>query len=145
VPARSLDAGAWEQLAGDLGRALRSHSGRHGVHLALAAACYERGVPLADGPSLARAICSHSGESDDRPQVWETTAQRVAGGQVVTGFGWLAQHAPDLAAAIDAALPRGGWRSARPTSRPRSTRRSLATAVLEQRGTSSMRAAPPPR
>jgi hypothetical protein len=100
--------GALGALAVDLGRALRRHHGRHGVHLALAGACYDRGVPLERGPELARAICAASGESDDRPQVWQTTADRVRSSQVVTGYGHLARHWPDLAALVDAALPSGG-------------------------------------
>ncbi len=49
-----------------------------------AGACYDRGVPLERGPELARAICAASGETDDRPQVWQTTADRVRAGQTVT-------------------------------------------------------------
>lgn len=104
----AVDVGQLGALAADLGRALRRHHGRHGVHLALAGACYDRGVPLAKGPELARAICAVSGESDDRPQVWQTTADRVASGLAVTGYGHLARHWPDLAAIVDAALPAGG-------------------------------------
>lgn len=102
------DIGTWNALASDLGRALTRHTGRHGVHLALAGACYDRGVPLERGPELARAICAASGETDDRPQVWQTTADRVRAGQTVTGYGHLATHWPDLAALIDTALPSGG-------------------------------------
>lgn len=109
VPTRdAVDPGVWATLAEDLGRALRRHHGRHGVHLALAGACYARGVPLDRGPELARAICAASGETDDRPQVWQTTADRVRSGQQVTGYGHLAEHWPDLAAIVDAALPSGG-------------------------------------
>lgn len=104
----AVDVGQLGALAVDLGRALRRHHGRHGVHLALAGACYDRGVPLAQGAELARAICAASGETDDRPQVWQTTADRVASGQAVTGYGHLARHWPDLAALVDAALPAGG-------------------------------------
>jgi hypothetical protein len=46
--------------------------------------------------------------SDDRPQVWETTAERALAGRPVTGYGHLARHWPDVAAIIDAALPAGG-------------------------------------
>ena len=114
VTSRPMEPGAWDRLAQDLGRALRHHHGRHAVHLALAGACYARGVGLLDGPALARAICAHSGESDDRPQVWETTADRIRSGQAVTGYGHLAAHWPDLAAVVDAALPAdGGARAAR--------------------------------
>lgn len=108
VEPRRVDPGTWSALAADLGRALRRHHGRHLVHLALAGACYARGVPLDLGPEIARAICNASGESDDRPQVWETTADRVRAGQTVTGYGHLAQHWPDLAQLVDAALPSGG-------------------------------------
>lgn len=114
VAPRELDVGTWSALARDLGRALRALHGRHAVHLALAGACYARGVPLAQGPTLARAIMSHSGETDDRPQVWETTASRLQSGQAVTGFGYLAEHYPDLAAVVDTALPAdGGARACR--------------------------------
>ena len=104
----AVDVGQLGALAADLGRALRRHHGRHGLHLALAGACYDRGVPLEQGATLARAIVAASGESDDRPQVWQTTADRVASGQAVTGYGHLARHWPDLAALVDAALPAGG-------------------------------------
>lgn len=114
VAQRPLSRTAWSQLAADLGRALVLHHGRHGIHMALAGACYDRGIPLDDGPELARAICAHSGETDDRPQVWQTTAARLRGGQAVTGFGHLARHWPDLAQVVDAALPRdGGAQAAR--------------------------------
>ena len=108
VPSRELDAAGWEALAADLGRALRAHHGRHGIHLALAGACYARGVALDAGPALAAAICAASGETDDRPQVWETTAAKVRSGAPHTGFEHLARHWPDLAAIVDAALPAGG-------------------------------------
>lgn len=108
APRAALDAGAWSSLAVDLGRALRRHSGRHGVHLALAGACYARGVPTERGADLARAICAASGETDDRPQVWETTAEKVRSGQGFTGYSHLARHWPDLAAIVDTALPSGG-------------------------------------
>lgn len=114
VEPRAIDAAGWEALAADLGRALQAHHGRHLVHLALAGACYARGVPLDRGPSLAAAICAASGETDDRPQVWETTAEKVRAGAPHTGFEHLARHWPDLAAIVDAALPAGGGaRSAR--------------------------------
>lgn len=114
VEPRVLDAGTWTALAEDLGHALRAHHGRHAVHLALAGACYARGVALDEGPELARAICASSGESDDRPQVWETTAERIRAGAGHTGFGHLAEHWPDLAAIVETALPAdGGARSAR--------------------------------
>ncbi len=114
VAARPLSTTAWSQLAADLGRALLGHHGRHGIHMALAGACYDRGIPLAEGPELARAICSHSGETDDRPQVWQTTADRIRGGQAVTGLGHLARHWPDLARVVEAALPHdGGAQAAR--------------------------------
>lgn len=108
VASRELDAAGWEALARDLGRALRAHHGRHGIHLALAGACYARGVALDAGPALAEAICAASGETDDRPQVWETTAAKVRAGAPHTGFEHLARHWPDLAAIVDAALPAGG-------------------------------------
>lgn len=108
VEPRAVDVGALGALAVDLGRALRRHHGRHLVHLALAGACYARGIALDHGPELARAICAASGETDDRPQVWQTTADRARSGQPVTGYGHLAQHWPDLAALVDAALPSGG-------------------------------------
>lgn len=108
VEPRAVDVGTLNALAQDLGRALRRHHGRHGVHLALAGACYARGIPLDQGASLARAICAASGETDDRPQVWQTTADRVRSGQQVTSYGHLAEHWPDLAAIVDAALPSGG-------------------------------------
>jgi len=108
VEPRAVDVGALGALAVDLGRALRRHHGRHLVHLALAGACYSRGIPLDHGPTLALAICAASGETDDRPQVWQTTADRVRSGQPTTGYGHLAQHWPDLAALVDAALPSGG-------------------------------------
>jgi hypothetical protein len=114
VEPRAIDAGTWSALAEDLGRALRAHHGRHHLHLALAGACYARGVPLDGGPALARAICAASGESDDRPQVWETTAEKIRSGAAHTGFGFLAEHWPDLAAIVEAALPAdGGARGAR--------------------------------
>jgi hypothetical protein len=84
------------------------------VHLALAGACYARGVPLEQGPTLARAICAASGETDDRPQVWETTAEKVRAGAPHTGYGHLARHWPSLAALVDTAFPSdGGAREAR--------------------------------
>lgn len=127
VSPRVLDAGAWSSLAADLGRALRRHHGRHGVHLALAGACYARGVPLDRGPELARAICAASGETDDRPQVWQTTADRVRAGQAVTGYGHLAQHWPDLAAIVDAAFPAcGGAREIRDELDRRGSIRAVA-------------------
>jgi len=108
VEPRAIDPGTWAELAEDLGRALRAHHGRHHLHLALAGACYARGVPLDRGPELARAICAASGDSDDRPQVWETTAEKIRSGAAHTGFGHLQEHWPDLAAAVDAALPADG-------------------------------------
>lgn len=110
----AVDPGAWRALAEDLGRALRRHHGRHGLHLAIAGAVFSRGVPPEVGAELGRAIVAVSGETDDRPQVWQTTADRVRAGQAVTGFGQLARHWPDVAAIIDAALPAdGGARAAR--------------------------------
>lgn len=114
VASRELDAGQWEALARDLGRALQRHHGRHLVHRALAGACYARGVPLDRGPALAEAICVYSRETDDRPQVWQTTADRVRSGQAVEGYGHLAKTWPDLAAIVDTALPAdGGARACR--------------------------------
>lgn len=108
VEPRPLDVGAFAALAVDLGRAIRGYTGRHGLHLALAGAVYGRGVPLAQGPELARAITLTSGESDDRPQVWATTAQRVAAGQAVQGYGRLRESWPLVADVVDAALPHDG-------------------------------------
>ena len=108
VEPRDVDVGTWSALAVDLGRALTRHHGRHAVHLALAGACFARGLPLDMAQTFAQAVCRTSGETDDRPQVWQTTADRVRSGQIVTGYGHLAQHWPDLAARIDAALPSGG-------------------------------------
>lgn len=114
VDSTPIDAGELAQLAADLGRALQGLHGRHQVHLALAGACYARGVPLEQGPVLARAICAASGETDDRPQVWETTAEKVRAGAPHTGYGHLARHWPSLAALVDTALPSdGGAREAR--------------------------------
>ena len=114
VEARPLAVGALAALALDLGRAIRGYSGRHGLHLALAGACYARGVPLTQGPELARAICAASGETDDRPQVWATTADRVRAGQAVQGYGRLREVWPFVADVVDAALPLdGGARAAR--------------------------------
>lgn len=104
----AIDVGQLGALAADLGRAIRSYSMRHGLHLALAGACYARGVPLDRGPSLGAAICAASGETDDRPQVWQTTADRFASGQAVTGYGSLTRHWPRVAAVLDAALPADG-------------------------------------
>ncbi len=104
----AVDVGQLGALAVDLGRAIRSYSMRHGLHLALAGACYARGVPLDRGPSLGAAICAASGETDDRPQVWQTTADRFASGQAVTGYGSLTRHWPRVAAVLDAALPADG-------------------------------------
>lgn len=108
VEHRDVDVGVWQALAADLGRALTRHHGRHGVHLALAGAAFARGLPLTMARTFAEGVCAVSGETDDRPQVWETTAARVQAGQAVTGYGHLAAHWPDLAAVIDAALPSGG-------------------------------------
>lgn len=105
---RDVDVGVWASLAVDLGRALTRHHGRHGVHLALAGACFARGLPLDMARVFAEGVCRSSGETDDRPQVWQTTADRVNAGQLVTGYGHLARHWPDLAAVLDAALPSGG-------------------------------------
>jgi hypothetical protein len=107
VEPREFDAGEFQTLAEDLGRALRHHSGRHQIHLALAGAVYGRGFPLERGPDLARAICSVTGETDDRPQVWQTTADRFAE-RPITGFRHLQEHWPDLARIVDAALPANG-------------------------------------
>ncbi|HSN27131.1 MAG TPA: hypothetical protein VLT45_12620, partial [Kofleriaceae bacterium] len=71
-------------------------------------------MPLERGPDLARAICAVTGEADDRPQVWQTTADRVASGRPVAGYSTLRQHWPDLAGIIDTALPAdGGAQAAR--------------------------------
>lgn len=114
VEAPALTSDVLGALAEDLGAALRRHHGRHQIHLALAGACYDRGVPLEQGPALARAICAASGESDDRPQVWATTAAKVREGHNYTGFGQLLSLWPDLAAVVDAALPQeGGAQAAR--------------------------------
>ena len=108
VEHRDVDVGTWSDLAVDLGHALRRHHGRHEVHLALAGACFDRGLPLDMAQTFATAVCRSSGETDDRPQVWRTTADRIAAGHSVTGYGHLAQRWPDLAAVIDATLPSGG-------------------------------------
>ena len=143
VESRPLSAGAWSQLAADLGRALLGHSGRHAIHLALAGACYARGVALDDGPELARVICTHSGERDDRPQVWATTADRVRGGAAVTGFGYLAQHYPDLAAVVDAALPHdGGAQAARDELDARGVPPTLTAAEVGPRLVDALRSPP---
>jgi hypothetical protein len=140
----AVDPGVWATLAEDLGRALRRHHGRHGVHLALAGACYARGVPLERGPELARAICAASGESDDRPQVWQTTADRVRGGQGVTGYGYLAQHWPDLAAIVDTAFPaEGGARALRDELDARGTLATVAAPEAAPRVRAAIEAAPP--
>ena len=138
------DIGTWNALASDLGRALTRHTVRHGVHLALAGACYDRGVPLERGPELARAICAASGETDDRPQVWQTTADRVRAGQTVTGYGHLATHWPDLAALIDTALPSGGGARA---VRDELDERGTPDAIVASEASSTIRTAltnPPP-
>ena len=140
----AVDPGVWATLAEDLGRALRRHHGRHGVHLALAGACYARGVPLERGPELARAICAASGESDDRPQVWQTTADRVRGGQGVTGYGYLAQHWPDLAAIVDTAFPaEGGARALRDELDARGTLATIPAPEAAPRVRAAIEAAPP--
>jgi len=140
----AVDPGVWATLAEDLGRALRRHHGRHGVHLALAGACYARGVPLERGPELARAICAASGESDDRPQVWQTTADRVRNGQGVTGYGYLAQHWPDLAAIVDTAFPaEGGARALRDELDARGTLATVAAPEAAPRVRAAIEAAPP--
>lgn len=108
VEHRDVDTGVWSALAADLGRALTRHHGRHQVHLPLAGACFDRGLPLDMATSFAQDVCRASGETDDRPQVWQTTADRIRAGQSVTGYGHLAQNWPDLAAVIDTALPSGG-------------------------------------
>ena len=140
----AVDPGVWATLAEDLGRALRRHHGRHGVHLALAGACYARGVPLDRGPELARAICAASGESDDRPQVWQTTADRVRGGQGVTGYGYLAQHWPDLAAIVDTAFPsEGGARALRDQLDARGVLAAIPAPEAAPRVRAAIEAAPP--
>jgi hypothetical protein len=140
----AVDPGVWATLAEDLGRALRRHHGRHGVHLALAGACYARGVPLERGPELARAICAASGESDDRPQVWQTTADRVRNGQGVTGYGYLAQHWPDLAAIVDTAFPaEGGARALRDELDARGTLATVAAPEAAPRVRAAIEAAYP--
>lgn len=113
VEPREIDAGVLSQLAVDLGVAMRGIVGTHFVHLALAGACYERGVPLVDGPRLGAAISAAKGGSD-RSQTWETTAARVASGLSVRGWDTLQARYPHIAAILDAALPReGGARTLR--------------------------------
>lgn len=108
VTPREFSATEYTQLAEDLGRALRNHHGRHLVHRALAGACYARGVPADRGEDLARAITIVTGETDDRPQVWRTTAERLRNGRPVEGYSTLRAHWPDLARILDAALPLDG-------------------------------------
>jgi hypothetical protein len=113
VEPREIDAGEFTTLAEDLGKELRHLSGRHQIHLALAGAVYGRGFPLERGPELARAICAVTGETDDRPQVWQTTADRFAD-RAIVGYSTLKQHWPRLAAIVDAAMPPdGGAKSVR--------------------------------
>lgn len=114
VEPRELDAGEFQALAEDLGKALRKFSGRHAIHMAIAGACYSRGVPVERGPELARAIMSVTGETDDRPQPWQTTGERVRSGRPVAGYSKLKANWPELADIIDAALPHdGGARAVR--------------------------------
>jgi hypothetical protein len=133
VDPSSVDAGVLAQLAQDLGTAMRGMVGNHAAHLALAGACYDRGVPLAAGPELGRAISAAKG-GQDRSQVWATTAARVAAGEAVTGWGALQAGYPHLAAIIDAALPSGGGAKAlRDELDARGTFEALAPADVEGR------------
>ncbi len=143
VSPEAIDAGVLAQLGTDLGRALRTLHGRHQIHLALAGACYDRGVPLEQGPTLARAICAASGETDDRPQVWETTADKARAGGSYTSFGHLAAHWPELAATIDAALPaEGGAREARDELDARGTAAEVPAAEAAPVLVEALRTAP---
>lgn len=103
-----VDPGVLALLASDLGTAMRGMVGNHAAHLALAGACYARGIPFESGPDLGRSIALAAGDPNERAHVWHTTAERVKAGDAVVGAGALVQNYPHLASILDAALPDAG-------------------------------------
>lgn len=107
----------WRPLSERLAPAVRAVATEwHSLFMALAGAFLGRGVPPEHVPALCAAVSVLTGSDDrsvDRLAAARTTVERWRGDLPVTGYGTLARSWPDVAAALDEGLARGGERRAR--------------------------------